>query len=345
MKVVLPVGGDGKRLYPFSSPKAFFPLADGTFLRYGSNVFRALGYEILLSVQDNLFDSHGQELEGMGEVYRGGSPTTEQNLLNVRDEIGGEPYVFTAHTDMVYDPEIIKNMEKLYDKNGGSVVIVCESDYPTGGYVFSGDGFYRIDDLKRCKTIQPLYLLTDEFLRFMYGQKQGINIVDIMTLARQRGLPINWYEPSEGLSVINANHLWEYILANGKAIEIGGINTDRVNPTVGRVDSMAKIDETTEIINCIIMASVLIGEHSRLTNSIIGQNCRIGDNVSLLDLSGDVLIKDPKTGMYFYVDGRNLGIYIGNGCEIGDNVTFRAGVRIKPNTRIADGSEILGDMV
>lgn len=91
----------------------------------------------------------------------------------------------------------------------------------------------------------------------------------------------------------------------------------------------------TEIRNSVIMEETIISTHSRLTNSLIGSNNRIG---AYFDT-------EEKEGLEILINGDfhpapRLGAILGDGNEIGDRVLVKAGMRIAVNCKVESGNTV-----
>ncbi len=309
MKVILPVGGDGNRIRPIYGPKGFLPVADTTFLGYELDLFQeVLGSpEFYFALEDDHYDCRGT-LEPLGYVRRYKERAVTQKILNLfQNEVLDEDTVITSHTDMVYSPQVIREMLKLHEKKGSSVVVVADCDYPTGYYEFIDEemGFRKIDKLKSCLTVQPLYLLTSEFLRYIFSGDLDKNIVEMMSEARKRGIPLTWYRPDS--PVINANYPWEWVEADAYVREIRGIETDTIDPT-------ANVGDSSVVEDSIVMRGARLGREVNIRKSVIGPGVVIGDELKIRDRGLPENIDPLGNGLS--IDPGRLGIYVGADCVV-----------------------------
>ncbi len=111
------------------------------------------------------------------------------------------------------------------------------------------------------------------------------------------------------------------------------------------IENNCKIGPNSEISHSIISPGTIIKGNTTIKDSILGCNCRIGNNVKFLNRAKSGTVKVMMQDKLIDTNKKILGSFLGDNVVIGDNTTICAGVKINPNRRIKTNSQILKDIV
>jgi bifunctional UDP-N-acetylglucosamine pyrophosphorylase/glucosamine-1-phosphate N-acetyltransferase len=123
------------------------------------------------------------------------------------------------------------------------------------------------------------------------------------------------------------------------------IETDCVIGPNTVIENNCRVLSGSIIKDCILGAKTTIGKSTVIKNSILGINCKIGNNVKFLNRAKSGTIKVIMQDKLVDTNKKTLGSFLGDSVSIGDNVTISAGIKINPNKKIKTNSQILKDII
>jgi bifunctional UDP-N-acetylglucosamine pyrophosphorylase/glucosamine-1-phosphate N-acetyltransferase len=97
------------------------------------------------------------------------------------------------------------------------------------------------------------------------------------------------------------------------------------------IEDNCKIFSKSTIKDCIIGSKTIIGENTIIKNSILGVNCRVGNNVKFLNKAKTGNVKVLVNDNLIDSNRKLLGSFLGDNVKILDNVILSPGTKIEPN--------------
>ncbi len=201
-----------------------------------------------------------------------------------------------------------------------------------------------------------IYILEPEILDLIPYQQEFDFSKDFFPLMLEKQMPLYGFI-AEGywrdIGNLNEYQRGQYdALHNKIKLNIKGIK--KQNVILG--DNVSVPNSTQFLGEIVIGNDVVIGEHCEISNTIIGnnvkiglgvklQNCVIWDNVEIKDFSeinSSVICNDCKIGENVTI---LENVFVAEFCEIGDNATLTANIKLWPNKKIEHGSTLTTSLV
>ncbi len=380
MQVVIIAAGKSTRTYPLTENrhKALLPILNKYQLERTLNSFKDIEAinEVILIVghkKEDIIAYFGTEFNNLKITYviQKEQLGTGHAVSLVEDYIDG-PFI-CMNGDDIYSP---KDIAQLIDIENGS--IVQEVEEPSRFGVFKHDNFiatalvekpkefvsnlaniglykFSKDIFNHLKTIE---LSSRGELELTSAISSLMNSSDfILKSVQDYWIPLGY--PWDLMTV--TNHLMEGqfpSIVMGKGVEIGRgvilngplvigdgvkINFDcEIGPNTV-IGNNVTVDSFSKISNSIIFENCTLGKSSNLFYSIVGANSSISDGFlteyCLDDLS---TVKFPIKGNLVDTGKLRFGCVIGDDCILESNITSKAGTCIMSDVSVKSDSEISG---
>ncbi len=330
MKVVIPVAGAGTRLRPhtYTQPKPLMPVAGKPIIRFIVDALVEAGMDDFVFVTGYLSDKIRDyitetypdlKIEFVFQEYREGSAHA---IATAREAIEDEDEIFIAFGDTIFDVDLKQMLDCPHsclgvkkvgdprefgvaetDEKGLVTRLVEKPRIPKSNLAIVG--LYKIKDV-------PALLRAVDFL--MMNDKRTVGefqLTDALQHMIEQGsifqsMPVtNWFDCGRKEVLLETNAM---------LLSRRGYATDEFH--------LPEFEDT------IFIHPVAIGNNCQITNSIIGPNVTIGDNVhiqaSIIKDSiignyaalADVVLKHSVIGSDASVRGMNLSLNIGDNTEI-----------------------------
>jgi len=201
-----------------------------------------------------------------------------------------------------------------------------------------------------------IYILEPEVLNLIPYQQEFDFSKDLFPLMLEKKLPLYGYIADgywRDIGNLNEYQRGQYDALHKKIkLQVAGIKNNNI--TYGEnVILPTSVQFSGEII---IGNNVDIGEHCEISNTIIGdnvkiglgvklQNCIIWDNVEInnfSEINSSVICNDCKIGENVTI---LENVFIAEHCDIGDNAILTANIKLWPNKKIEHGSTLTTSLV
>ena len=308
MQVVVLAGGFGTRLRPwtYEIPKPILPMLDKTLLEHVVEV-------VPENMVDEVVVAGGYKVDDIEEYFKQADVPYDVTIVkemeplgtggalgNCRDVISGQ--FVCLNGDIISSLDMQVGME-LHKENGGiGTLALWEVEDPTRFGIVGVDDEQRVTQFKEKPKKEEVfsnlinagsYLFEDSIFDYIPKGRSSLEREVFPVLAREHqlngfsfegyfidaGTPRSW---SLGVQASIANKRWK----RGKRINSNWFADDTVSiDGTSRVeDSMlssgASIQSAT-LSKCSLLNDVKVGEHSILTETLVGRNTVIGSNCSL----------------------------------------------------------------
>jgi NDP-sugar pyrophosphorylase family protein len=341
MKGLILAGGKGTRLRPLTlnTPKPIVPVANRPFLLYQLDLMKSAGIgEIILSlsyqprkIEDLLKD--GADFDLLVRYAVESAPLgTAGAFRNAETWVEGPTVVFNG--DVLTSLDLPSVIETHRSRGAIATLVLTEVEDPTayGLVECDSDGLIRrflekpgMDEVT-CRTINAgIYVLEPEVLE---------HIPEGQPFSFERELFPNLLKAGKPMLGVVSDAYWIDIGTPAKYLEVHrdilsgrfrspGIparNSDA--PPRGRIDSASIVSE-----------GVTLGLGARIESSVIGANCRIDENVRIVDSviwSGNTI--DQGASIESSILGR--------GCYVGHSAVLRPGTILGGKSVVTDYSSI-----
>lgn len=354
MWLICPIAGVGKRLQPFtySKPKAFLKIAGKRLIDHiliklknsfpkGTNICFIVGYkkrqitEYLKEKHSDYFNLHFLEQEPLG--YEADTPffsglgdaillakdlaQDDDCFIFLSDRLPIENYsqiLLNFHQDICDGVVNVKQVEnpQFYgvielDENGTVKTIVEKPESPKSNYAVSGAYLFGMSITSR------LFELLEEQSKIPLENGQEHHITPVIQELIEEGFKLK------------INEMKGDILDFGRPETLIAGNRLLLAETKVQDPTYEKLFQSNNIVNSKIVPPVFIGENSRITDSVIGPNVSIGDDVVL----EKCILSESVIG-----DGANLKKIISSESIVGDYSILED--LIKKSITIGDSSYI-----
>lgn len=330
MKVLIPVAGAGTRLRPhtYTQPKPLMPVAGKPIIRFIVDKFLELGCTEFVFVIGYLGDKIRDYIEQTYPklrtefVYQEHREGSAHAVHTAREAIEDEDEIFIAFGDTIFDVDLKQMLDCPHsclgvkkvndprefgvaeiDEAGRAIRMVEKPRIPKSNLAMVG--IYKVKEVPALlRAVKDLieedqrtvgeYQLTDALQRLV---EQGIPI---------QALPVNnWYDCGRKDVLLETNAM--LLNQRGYATEQGKLpafdNTIFIHPVA--------VGKDCQIINSIIGPHVTIGDHARISDSIVRDSI-IGSFAALQD----VVLKHSVIGADASIRGMNMSLNIGDNTEI-----------------------------
>jgi mannose-1-phosphate guanylyltransferase/phosphomannomutase len=371
-KAVIMAGGFGTRLRPLTMtiPKPMVSVVNLPMMEHIVNLLKEHDITDIVSLlyfqpdeiknyfeDGNNFGISMEYVQAVADYGTAGSVKNAYKHLNERFII--------ISGDVLTDFDISKALEFHISKGSKATILLTRVTNPLQyGIVITDDDGKIVRFLEKpswgqvfSDTINTgIYILEPEVLDLIPYQEDFDFSKDLFPLMLQNQMPLYGYI-SEGYWR-DIGNLEEYqsgqfdALTNIVKVHKQGEKQDNLHlgkntivPISTKINGQVmigdncKIGENVSLTNCIIGNNVEIGNAAKLTGVTIWNNVSIGDNAQLWD---DVICNNT-------VIGRNVtiaeNVFIAANCQIGDDATLRSNIKLWPNKQVQEGAILSRSLV
>jgi mannose-1-phosphate guanylyltransferase/phosphomannomutase len=372
MKAVIMAGGFGTRLRPLTMtiPKPMVPIANTPMMEHIVNLLKKHNVNDFVSVlyfHPDVITNHfgngekfGISMNYVTAVADYGTAGAVRNAYKLLDE-----RFIVISGDVLTDFDISKALNFHIEKQAKATILLTRVSKPLQyGIVITNDEGKITRFLEKpswgqvfSDTINTgIYILEQEVLDLIPYQQEFDFSKDLFPLMLKNNIPLYGYI-ADGYWK-DVGNLDEYLLGqhdavrNNIKVELKGILDGNVT-----VSETSSIDPTVVFKgNVIIGENSIISQHCTISDSIIGNNVKIGsgaklfgatlwDDVSIgefTEISHSVVCNDVKIGNSSLIENN---VFIAENCRIGANCRINSNLKIWPNKEIEEGSVVTHSMV
>jgi glucose-1-phosphate thymidylyltransferase len=331
MKVVIPVAGAGTRLRPhtYTQPKPLMPVAGKPIIRFIVDKLVEVGITDFVFVIGYLGDKIRDYVEQTYPdlqtefVYQEHREGSAHAIWTAREAIEDEEEIFIAFGDTIFDVDLKQMLDCQYscigvkkvsdprefgvaeiDDKGFAARMVEKPRIPKSNMAIVG--LYKVKEVSALLKAIGAMIQNDERT---VGELQLTDALQhlLEQKIRIQTLPVNnWFDCGRKEVLLETNAM---------LLSRRGYATDEFN--------------LPEFDNTIFIHPVAVGANCQISNSIIGPNVSVGDNVTIShaivkdSIIGnfaaleDVVLKHSVIGSDASIRGMNLSLNIGDNTEIG----------------------------
>ncbi len=331
MKVVIPVAGAGTRLRPhtYTQPKPLMPVAGKPIIRFIVDKLVEVGITDFVFVIGYLGDKIRDYVEQTYPdlqtefVYQEHREGSAHAIWTARVAIEDEEEIFIAFGDTIFDVDLKQMLDCQYscigvkkvsdprefgvaeiDDKGFAARMVEKPRIPKSNMAIVG--LYKVKEVSALLKAIGAMIQNDERT---VGELQLTDALQhlLEQKIRIQTLPVNnWFDCGRKEVLLETNAM---------LLSRRGYATDEFN--------------LPEFDNTIFIHPVAVGANCQISNSIIGPNVSVGDNVTIShaivkdSIIGnfaaleDVVLKHSVIGSDASIRGMNLSLNIGDNTEIG----------------------------
>ncbi len=331
MKVVIPVAGAGTRLRPhtYTQPKPLMPVAGKPIIRFIVDKLREAGMNDFVFVIGYLGDKIRDFIEETYPelqtefVYQEDREGSAHAIWTAREAIEDEDEIFIAFGDTIFDvdlkqmlacPHSCIGVKKVGDPREFGVAEIDDAGYATRMVEKPRipKSNMAIVGLYKVKEVPALLRAIGHLIRDDRRTVGEFQLTDALQQLLEQGvriktLPVdNWFDCGRKEVLLETNAM---------LLSRRGYATDEFN--------------LPEFENTIFIHPVAVGPNCQISNSIIGPNVTVGDNVTInysiikdsiignFAALEEVVLKHSVIGSDASVRGMNLSLNIGDNTEIG----------------------------
>jgi glucose-1-phosphate thymidylyltransferase len=331
MKVVIPVAGAGTRLRPhtYTQPKPLMPVAGKPIIRFIVDKLVEVGITDFVFVIGYLGDKIRDYIEqtypdlNIEFVYQEHREGSAHAIWTAREAIEDEEEIFIAFGDTIFDVDLKQMLDCQYscigvkkvsdprefgvaeiDDKGYATRMVEKPRIPKSNMAIVG--LYKVKEVSALLKIIGAMIQNDERT---VGEFQLTDALQHLLEQKTRiqTLPVNnWFDCGRKEVLLETNAM---------LLSRRGYATDEFN--------------LPEFDNTIFIHPVAVGANCQISNSIIGPNVTVGDNVTInysivkdsiignFAALEDVVLRHSVIGSDASIRGMNLSLNIGDNTEIG----------------------------
>jgi glucose-1-phosphate thymidylyltransferase len=330
MKVVIPVAGAGMRLRPhtYTQPKPLMPVAGKPIIKFIVDKLVEAGMTEFVFIIGYLGDKIRNFLEqnypdmDMEFVYQEQREGSAHAVWMAREIVEDEDSIFISFGDTIFDADL----KQMLDCPHSCLAIKKVNDPREFGVAeFDDDNFITklvekpriprsnmaIVGLYKIKEVQELMKAIEYLLKNKIRTIGEYQLTDALQIMIEKGIQFqsllvdNWFDCGRKDVLLETNAM-----------------------LLNQMSYNGPIKPLPEADNTIFIQPIAIGENCKISNSIIGPNVTIGDNVIIQhsivkdsiigNFAGldEVVLKHSVIGSDASVRGMNLSLNIGDNTEI-----------------------------
>jgi NDP-sugar pyrophosphorylase family protein len=342
MKGLILAGGKGTRLRPLTlnTPKPIVPVANRPFLLYQLDLMKSAGIEevvLSLSYQPRKIEDLLKDGADFGLLIRYAVESaplgTAGAFRNAGAWLEGPTVVFNG--DILASLDLPSVIETHRSRGAVATLVLTEVEDPTAYGLVECDGDGRIRrflekpgmDEVTCRTINAgVYVLEPEVLA---------HIPEGEPFSFERELFPGLLKAGQPMYGVVSSSYWIDIGTPGKYLEVhrdvlnGRFSSPGIPlPGSRNAGSGGQVDSLSIVAN-----GVTLGQGARIESSVIGANCKIDENVRIVDSviwSGNTIDQGAQ------VESSILG----RGCYVGHSAMLRPGTILGGKSVVTDYSVI-----
>ncbi len=366
-KAVIMAGGFGTRLRPLTMtiPKPMVPVVNVPMMEHIVNLLKKYGITDVVSLlyfQPDKITSYFEDGSKFGikmEYVQAAADYGTAGSVKNAHEILKERFIIISG-DVLTDFDLSKALEFHLEKKSKATILLTRVPTPLQyGIVMTDDDGKITRFLEKPSWGQVFsdtintgcYILEPEVLDMVPYREDFDFSKDLFPAMLQNNMPLYGYIADGYWRDIG--NLDEYLigqndaLTGNVAIETKGVKKGSLIMGNGcEIPNSAKFNGTVMLGN-----NVKIGEHSVLTDCVIGDNCVIGNGSkltrvtlwnnnkvgSLTIMTDDVICNDCVIG-----DSVSIGenVFIADHCFIGDNAKLKAHIKLWPKKQVEESSTL-----
>lgn len=373
-KAVIMAGGFGTRLRPLTIniPKPMVPIMNVPMMEHIVNLLKNNGITDIVSVLyfhpekiSSYFENGSKFGVDMKYVMANADYGTAGAVRNAYEQIKGERIIVISG-DVLTDFDLSKAIAYHEEKKSLATILLTRVENPLQyGIVMTDEAGKITRFLEKpswgqvfSDTINTgMYILEPEVLDMIPYREEFDFSKDLFPLMLQKKMNLMGYI-AEGYwrDIGNLNEYQRgQIDAIRKAVklDVRGTTGDS-HLTVGYNGEVAKTAKFHG--NVLIGNNCKIGEHSELSDCVIGDGCEIGDGVVL---SGVTIWNDTKVKNLVQMNDDVVcancvidedatvseNVFISDNCVIGKKALLKPNIKLWPNKRVEDGATVTGSLV
>jgi mannose-1-phosphate guanylyltransferase/phosphomannomutase len=368
-KAVIMAGGFGTRLRPLTMdiPKPMVPLLNVPMMEHIVNLLKKHSINDIISLlyfQPEKITSYFKDGSNFGVnmqyVAAEADYGTAGSVKNAYKQLDSRFIIISG--DVLTDFDISKAIDFHISKKSKATLLLTRVNQPLQyGIVIVDENGKITQFLEKpswgqvfSDTINTgIYILEPEVLELIPYQEDFDFSKDLFPLMLEKGMPLYGYI-SEGYWR-DIGNLEEYQSGQIDALHNrANIKEFKSDLVVGQNVTLPKNLKINGRV--IIGDNSIIGENTTLTNTVIGSNCNLGrgcsltgttlwDNVKIGDfssLSNDVVCNNTVIGNAVTI---NDNVYISSNCQIGDKAELHSFIKLWPNKKVQEGSQLFRSLV
>ena len=371
-KAVIMAGGFGTRLRPLTMqiPKPMVPIMNQPMMEHIVNLLKQHNIKDVVSVLyfqpdviTNYFGDGSKSGIKMQYVHAKADYGTAGSVKNAHEHLTERFIIISG--DVLTDFDLTKAIEFHIEKKSKATILLTRHPTPLQYGIVMTDNENRITRFLEkpswgqvfSDTINTgIYILEPDVLDLIPFREEFDFSKDLFPTMLQKSMPLYGYIADgywrdvgnlDEYQIGQNDALKKILKVKYKGVEKDGViigdNTE-IFPTVkfnGNVliGNNSKIDEHSELIDCVIGNNVTIGKGAKLTRVTLWDNVTVGDFVQMTDdvVCSNVMIEQSAT--------IRENIFISNDCVIGKGAVLNANIKLWPNKQVEEGAVLSRSLV